>query len=168
MPAGTTPWVMQVRLIGVGRVKENYLREGIRDYCTRIMPYMRVELRDVPDERIPERLGEREREDLLAREGARILAATKGTAIRIVCAVDGEPWSSEDLADMLKKWELAGHSRVAFIIGGPLGLARPVLSAATHVLSLSRMTFPHQLARLILLEQIFRACRINSGEAYHK
>ncbi|MDH7509791.1 MAG: 23S rRNA (pseudouridine(1915)-N(3))-methyltransferase RlmH [Methanolinea sp.] len=159
---------MQVRVIGVGRVRENYIREGIRDYCTRIMPYMRVELRDIPDERIPERIGEREREDLLAREGARILAATEGAAIRIVCAVDGEPWSSEELAARLKKWELSGQSRVAFVVGGPLGIGSPVLSAATHVLSLSRMTFPHQLARLILLEQIFRACRINSGEAYHK
>lgn len=159
---------MQVRVIGVGRVKENYIREGIRDYCTRIMPYMRIELHDIPDEKIPERLGEREREDLLAREGARILAATEGTAIQIACAVDGEPWSSEELAARLKKWELSGQSRVAFVVGGPLGLAGPVLSAATHVLSLSRMTFPHQLARLILLEQIFRACRINSGEAYHK
>lgn len=159
---------MQVRVIGVGRVKENYLREGIRDYCTRIMPYMRVELHDIPDGKIPERLSEREREDLLAREGARILAATEGIAIRIACAVDGEPWSSEELAARLKKWELSGQSRVAFVVGGPLGLAGPVLCAATHVLSLSRMTFPHQLARLILLEQIFRACRINSGEAYHK
>jgi 23S rRNA (pseudouridine1915-N3)-methyltransferase len=113
-------------------------------------------------------MGEREREELLAREGARILAATEGIPIQIVCAVDGEPWSSAELAAMLKKWELSGQSRIAFVVGGPLGLGGLVLSAATHVLSLSRMTFPHQLARLILLEQIYRACRINSGEAYHK
>jgi len=161
-------WIMQVRIIGVGRAREPYLREGMRDYCARIRPYMRVEMRDIPEERIPDRMGERELEDLLAGEGARILAAVAGAGVRIACAVDGEPWSSEELAGRMKKWELSGQSRVAFIVGGPLGLAGAVTSAATHTLSLSRMTFPHQLARLLLLEQLYRACRINSGEAYHR
>jgi len=160
--------MMQVRVIGVGRVREPYLQEGMREYCARIRPYMRVEMRDVPEERVPARMGEREREGLLAREGARILAAAGGAGVRIACAVDGEPWSSEELAGRMKKWEVSGQSRVAFMVGGPLGLAEEVTSAATHTLSLSRMTFPHQLARLILLEQLYRACRINSGEAYHR
>jgi len=160
--------MMQVQIIGVGRVREPYLQEGIRDYCARIRPYMRVEMRDVPEERVPDRMGEREREALLAREGARILTAAGRANVFIACAVDGEPWSSEELASRMKKWELSGQSRVVFIVGGPLGLAEAVTSAATHTFSLSRMTFPHQLARLLLLEQLYRSCRINSGEAYHR
>jgi len=160
--------VMQIRIIGVGRVRESYLQEGICDYCARIKPYLRVEIHEVSDERIPERLSDGERGILLAREAARIRAAWEGAAVRIACAVEGEEWSSEELAGRMKGWELSGSARVAFVVGGPLGVAESVKSEATHILSLSRMTFPHQLARLILLEQIYRACRINRGEAYHR
>ncbi|MCQ8893357.1 MAG: 23S rRNA (pseudouridine(1915)-N(3))-methyltransferase RlmH [Methanolinea sp.] len=159
---------MQIRIIGVGRVREKYLKDGIGDYCARIMPYVRVELREVDEEKIPPRMSEREKEEILSREGSRVLAAAAGCSIRVVCAVEGEPWSSEELAANLKKWEVLGCSRIAFIIGGPLGLPDTVTAAATHTLSFSRMTFPHQLARLILLEQIYRSCRINRGESYHR
>lgn len=159
---------MHVRIVAVGRAREGYIREGIREYCARISPYLKVELLDVQEEKIPKRLGEREREILREREGERILAAAGETGILIACTVDGEQWSSEDLASHLKRWEISGQPRVTFAIGGPIGLAPSVLSRANERLSLSRMTFPHGLVRLILLEQVYRACRINSGEAYHR
>ncbi|MDI9633157.1 MAG: 23S rRNA (pseudouridine(1915)-N(3))-methyltransferase RlmH [Methanolinea sp.] len=159
---------MQIRIVAVGRAREGYIREGMREYCARIAPYHRIELIDVQEEKVPPRLGERERESLLAREGERILAAAGGTGILVACAVDGAQWSSEEFAYRLKSWEISGQPRVTFAIGGPLGLAPSVLSWANERLSLSRMTFPHELVRLVLLEQIYRACRINSGEAYHR
>lgn len=159
---------MQVRVIGAGKVREPYLLEGIKDYCTRIQPYFPVSLLDVAEERIPLKLTPAEREAILEREGERLLSSARGSGILVALDVEGTAWSSEELAAHLKSWILEGHTTVSFLIGGPLGMAFGVRKTARYTLSLSRMTFPHQMVRLILLEQIYRAARICSGEPYHK
>jgi len=159
---------MHVRVVGVGKVRESYLQEGIKDYCTRIQPYFPISLHDVAEERIPQKLTPAEKEALLEREGERLLSLTRGSGILVVLEVEGTSWRSEDLAAHLKSWILEGHTSVSFLIGGPLGIAPGVRKSARYALSLSRMTFPHQVVRLILLEQIYRAARICNGEPYHK
>jgi len=159
---------MQIRIVGVGKVRDRYLQEGIREYCTRIQPYFRVDMTDVADEKIPSKPTEGEREAILEKEGSRMLSVIRGSGIRVLLDVGGETWSSEELAAHLNSWGLAGQNAVTFLIGGPLGGSVRVRDSAGHTLSLSRMTFPHQMVRLILLEQIFRAARICSGEPYHK
>lgn len=159
---------MQVRVVGVGKVREPYLREGIKKYCTRLQPYFPVSLHEVADERIPRNLTSAEKEGILDREGERLLSLTRGCGIIVLLDLDGEAWSSEDLASHLKTWILEGHNTISFLIGSPLGVASGVRKSARYTLSLSRMTFPHQMVRLILLEQLFRAARICNGEPYHK
>jgi len=159
---------MQLRIVGIGKVKEPYLQEGLREYCTRIRPYFNVSLIDMPEEKIPPRLTQREREDIQDREAARMISMVRGSGIIVVLDVEGQAWSSEDLAAHLRSWIMGGQNTVSFLIGGPLGFPRSIHDSARYTLSLSRMTFPHQMVRLILIEQIYRAARICSGEPYHK
>jgi len=159
---------MQVRIIGVGKVRERYLQEGIREYLARIRPYFRVEFIDVRDEKIPPEPTPGEDAAILEREGERLLSAARGSGVIVLLDIAGEPWSSSDLADRIRAWVMEGHSTVSFLIGGPLGVSERVRTGAQHTVSLSRMTFPHQMVRLILLEQIYRAARIHHGDPYHK
>lgn len=159
---------MQLSVVGVGRVKEPYLQDGIREYCTRIRPYFNLSLHDVAEERVPAGLTPAEREGVLEREGVRMLAFCREGGIVVALDVGGELWSSQDLAARLRSWVLEGRNEVSFLIGGPLGISGTVRGSARHTLSLSRMTFPHQMVRLILLEQIYRAAKICRGEPYHK
>ena len=159
---------MQVRIIGVGKVRERYLQEGIREYLARIRPYFRVEVIDVRDEKIPPESTLGGGAAILEREGERLLSAARGSGVIVLLDIAGEPWSSSDLADRIRAWVMEGHSTVSFLIGGPLGVSERVRTGAQHTVSLSRMTFPHQMVRLILLEQIYRAARIHHGDPYHK
>ncbi|HOT03034.1 MAG TPA: 23S rRNA (pseudouridine(1915)-N(3))-methyltransferase RlmH [Methanolinea sp.] len=159
---------MQVRIVGVGKVRERYLQEGIREYLARIRPYFRVEVIDVRDEKVPSESTHGENALILEREGERLLSAAQGSGVIILLDIAGEPWSSIDLAERIRAWVMGGHSTVSFLIGGPLGVSEEVRSEAHHTVSLSRMTFPHQMVRLILLEQIYRAARIQHGDPYHK
>lgn len=159
---------MQLRVVGVGKVREPYLQEGLREYIARIRPYFRVEVIDVREERIPPDLAPGARLALVEREGERLLSASHGSGVLVLLDIRGEPWSSEDLAAHLSEWVMGGHSLVSFLIGGPLGVPERVKDEAQYALSLSRMTFPHQMVRLILLEQLYRAARIRSGDPYHK
>lgn len=158
---------MKLKIVASGKIRERYLAEGIEDYARRIRRYAELEIREVPDEPNP---GQGEAREAIAREreGERILEALPAEAVVIALDPQGEEWSSTELAERLAKWELSGPYTVAFAIGGELGLSPKVLACATHVLSLSRMTFPHQLARLLLLEQLYRAFRIHRGEPYHR
>ena len=159
---------MQVRIIGVGKVRERYLQEGIREYLARIRPYFRVEVIDVRDEKIPPESTLGGGAAILEREGERLLSAARGSGVIVLLDIAGEPWSSSDLAEHIRAWVMEGHSTVSFLIGGPLGVSERVRTGAQHTVSLSRMTFPHQMVRLILLEQIYRAARIHHGDPYHK
>lgn len=161
---------MRIRLVTVGRVKERYLQEGIREYLKRLGPYARVEVVTVPDEPIPEGAAPAQEEQVKQREGERILRVLGQGGQEHVVVLDGrgKNLSSEELAAFLSERALHGEPNLAFVVGGSLGLAREVLERADTLLSLGRMTFLHQMVPLIVLEQIYRGFKINRGEKYHK
>jgi 23S rRNA (pseudouridine1915-N3)-methyltransferase len=157
-----------IQIIGVGRLKEKYLVDGIAEYAKRLKPYIRFEALEVPDEKAPDNLSEAEVRQVKEREGERLLALIKGEAHVIALAIDGKLWSSEELAGELDRLGTYGTSHVVFVIGGSHGLSDAVLRRAQQKLSFGRMTLPHQLMRLVLAEQVYRAVKINRGEPYHK
>jgi 23S rRNA (pseudouridine1915-N3)-methyltransferase len=159
---------MQLQIIAVGKLKEKYWNDAIAEYSKRLGPYARLEIRELPDEKTPDSMSPAEEEQVKAREGERILAALKPDAHVVALAIDGETWTSEQLAAQLERQAVYGGGSIAFIIGGSLGLSPAVLSRADKRLSFGRMTYPHQLMRVLLLEQIYRAFKINRGEPYHK
>ena len=159
---------MNISIITVGKLKEKYLKMGIDEYLKRLNAYAKVEVIEVADEKAPEELSESEMIQVKQKEGERILAKISQDTYVIALAINGKMQSSEELADTLDKLATYGKSKIAFIIGGSLGLSDEVLKRANEQLSFSKMTFPHQLMKLILVEQIYRAYRINRGEPYHK
>ncbi|GKU83856.1 23S rRNA (pseudouridine(1915)-N(3))-methyltransferase RlmH [Niallia sp. NCCP-28] len=159
---------MNISIITVGKLKEKYLKQGIDEYTKRLSSYSKIEIIEVSDEKAPEILSNAEMEQVKNKEGERILAKISQDAHVIALAIEGKQKSSEELADTLDKLATYGKSKVAFIIGGSLGLSNDVLKRADDKLSFSKMTFPHQLMRLVLVEQVYRAFRINRGEPYHK
>jgi 23S rRNA (pseudouridine1915-N3)-methyltransferase len=159
---------VNISIITVGKLKEKYLKQGIEEYTKRLSSYSKIEMIEVPDEKAPEVLSEAEMIQVKEKEGERILAKVPADAHVIALAIEGKQKSSEELAETLDKLATYGKSKVAFIIGGSLGLSSQVLKRADDKLSFSKMTFPHQLMRLILVEQVYRAFRINRGEPYHK
>lgn len=159
---------MNISIVTVGKLKEKYLKQGIEEYLKRLGSYAKVDVIEVSDEKAPEELSETEMVQVKQKEGERILAKINPDAYVIALAINGKLKSSEELADSLDKLATYGKSKVAFVIGGSLGLSEEVLKRSDEQLSFSKMTFPHQLMRLILVEQIYRAYRINRGEPYHK
>ncbi|WHY86324.1 23S rRNA (pseudouridine(1915)-N(3))-methyltransferase RlmH [Neobacillus novalis] len=159
---------MNISIITVGKLKEKYLRLGIDEYLKRLSAYAKVEVIEVADEKAPEELSELEMVQVKQKEGERILTKISQDTYVIALAIQGKLASSEELADSLDKLATYGKSKIAFVIGGSLGLSEEVLKRSNEQLSFSRMTFPHQLMRLILVEQVYRAYRINRGEPYHK
>ncbi|MBY0097540.1 23S rRNA (pseudouridine(1915)-N(3))-methyltransferase RlmH [Mesobacillus maritimus] len=159
---------MHISIVTVGKLKEKYLKQGIEEYIKRLNSYAKIEIFEVPDEKAPEELSEVEMEQVKQKEGERILAKIHQDTYVIALAINGKLKTSEGLAENLDKLATYGKSKVAFVIGGSLGLSNEVLKRADEQLSFSKMTFPHQLMRLILVEQIYRAFRINRGEPYHK
>ena len=159
---------MNISIVTVGKLKEIYLKLGIDEYLKRLNAYAKVEVIEVADEKAPEELSESEMIQVKQKEGERILAKISQDTYVIALAINGKMQSSEELADTLDKLATYGKSKIAFIIGGSLGLSEEVLKRANEQLSFSKMTFPHQLMKLILVEQIYRAFRINRNEPYHK
>ncbi|MDQ8736502.1 23S rRNA (pseudouridine(1915)-N(3))-methyltransferase RlmH [Paenibacillus sp. LHD-38] len=159
---------MHIQIAAVGKLKEKYLVLGIAEYAKRLGPYVKLTLTEVPDEKAPETMSPAEEAIVCEREGERLLAQLKPDAHVVALALEGELWSSEDLAGQLDKLATYGRSHVAFVIGGSNGLAPAVLKRSQQKLSFGRMTLPHQLMRLVLVEQIYRAVKINRGEPYHK
>jgi 23S rRNA (pseudouridine1915-N3)-methyltransferase len=159
---------VNISIVTVGKLKEKYLKMGIDEYLKRLNAYAKVEVIEVADEKAPEELSESEMNQVKQKEGERILAKISQDTYVIALAINGKMQSSEELADTLDKLATYGKSKIAFIIGGSLGLSEEVLKRANEQLSFSKMTFPHQLMKLILVEQIYRAYRINRGEPYHK
>jgi 23S rRNA (pseudouridine1915-N3)-methyltransferase len=159
---------MFIQIAAVGRLKEKYLVDGIAEYAKRLRPYVKFDVLEVPDEKAPETMSAAEEAQVRDREGERLLGLIKPDAHVVALALDGELWSSEDLAAQLDKLGTYGKSHVVFVIGGSNGLAPAVLRRAQQKLSFGRMTLPHQLMRLVLVEQVYRAVKINRGEPYHK
>ena len=152
---------MKITLVTVGKIKEKYLEAAIAEYSKRLGRYCRLEIVQVADEKTPDKASELQEAQIRDKEGERILAHIKEDAYVIALAIDGKQRSSEDLG-------VRGESHLQFIIGGSLGLSQAVLNRADTKISFSRLTFPHQLMRVILLEQIYRSFRIIKGEPYHK
>ncbi len=159
---------MNIQIITVGKVKEKYISAGLDEFLKRLKPLAAIQISEVPDEKAPVGLSAKKEEQIKAREGERILRLVRPGQVVVALATEGTMLSSEELAGLIAGWGLAGKSDIAFVIGGSLGLARDVLERADFTLSFGRMTYPHQLMRLILLEQVYRACKINRGEPYHK
>lgn len=159
---------MLVEIIGVGKLKEKYLVDGINEYAKRLKPYIKFQIIEVPDEKAPDHLSDAEVQIVKDKEGERILAQIKPDAHVVALTLDGKLWSSEDLASELDKLGTYGTSHVVFVIGGSHGIADSVLRRAQQKLCFGRMTLPHQLMRLVLVEQVYRAVKINRGEPYHK
>jgi 23S rRNA (pseudouridine1915-N3)-methyltransferase len=159
---------VNISLLTIGKLKEKYLKQGIDEYLKRLTAYAKVEVIELPDEKAPEQLSDIEMEQVKNKEGERLLAKISPDAYVIALAIEGKQRSSEEFADMIDKLATYGKSKIAFVIGGSLGLSKDVLNRADEKLSFSKMTFPHQLMRLILLEQVYRAYRINRNEPYHK
>lgn len=159
---------MHITILAVGKLKEKYLKQGIDDYIRHLGPYAKVAVVEVPDEPAPETMSEAEIAAVKRAEGERLLGKLASDAYAIALAVDGKAMTSEAFAAKLDDLATYGKSKIAFIIGGSNGLSDEVLRRADFKLSFSSFTFPHQLMRLILLEQIYRAFKINWGEPYHK
>lgn len=159
---------MNITIITVGKLKEKYLKQGIDEYLKRLTAYAKVEIIELPDEKAPETLSDVEMIQIKDKEGERILSKINPDAHVIALAIEGKMKTSEELADTIDKLGTYGKSKITFIIGGSLGLSQEVMKRADEALSFSKMTFPHQLMRLILVEQVYRAYRIIRNEPYHK
>lgn len=159
--------MLHITVLAVGRLKEDYLVKGAGEYLKRLTPYAKISIEEIADERIPDRPVESDRERVKDVEGKRILSRLKESAFLVALDAKGASFSSEEMAAELQKLVTAGNSRITFVIGGSLGLSEKILRRADMRLSFSRFTFPHQLFRLILLEQLYRWLKINRGEPYH-
>jgi 23S rRNA (pseudouridine1915-N3)-methyltransferase len=159
---------VNISIVTIGKLKEKYLKQGIDEYLKRLSAYAKIEVVELPDEKAPENLSETEMEQVKEKEGERLLSKISDDTHVIALAIEGKMKSSEQLAKDLDQLATYGKSKITFVIGGSLGLSHTVMKRANDTLSFSKMTFPHQLMRLILVEQVYRAFRINRGEPYHK
>jgi 23S rRNA (pseudouridine1915-N3)-methyltransferase len=159
---------MNITVITVGKLKERYFKEAVEEYSTRLSKYCKLDIVEVPDEKAPENLSHALELNIIQKEGQGILKHIKEDAYVVALAIQGKQLSSEGLADFINNLGIQGKSNIAFAIGGSLGLSDEVLKRADYQLSFSKMTFPHQLMRVVLLEQVYRGFRIIKGEPYHK
>ena len=159
---------MKIDICCVGKVKEASFRDMISEYSKRISRYANLSILEVQDEKTPDNASATVEEAIKKKEGERLLGVIKDNAYVIALAIDGKNLSSTELADKINSLGIDGTSHIQFVIGGSLGLSPEVLSRADMKLSFGRMTFPHQLMRVILLEQIYRSYRIINNEPYHK
>lgn len=159
---------MKITVITVGKIKEKYLKDAIAEYSKRLSKYCKLEIIEVADEKTPDNASEVVEDAIRSKEAERILKYVKDDAFVITLEINGKQLSSEELAGKIDKLGVQGTSHIIFIIGGSIGLGQEVLQKSNYALSFSKMTFPHQLMRVILLEQIYRSYRIINGEPYHK
>ncbi|WP_029451673.1 23S rRNA (pseudouridine(1915)-N(3))-methyltransferase RlmH [Clostridium algidicarnis] len=159
---------MNITIISVGKVKEKYLRDAIEEYSKRLKRYCKLEILEVSDEKTPDNSSEKEEIQIKVKEGEAILRYIKDNAFVIALDLKGKTVSSEELASFISDLGTKGKSDLVFIIGGSLGLSQKVLERADYNLCFSKMTFPHQLFRVMLLEQIYRGFKIIKNEPYHK
>lgn len=159
---------MKVTVISVGKIKEDFFQKAILEYGKRLSSYCDIKYVQVKDEKAPETMSEKEKEMVMEIEGKRILSTLTGQAYVIVLDRAGKMMDSIEFSQRIDWLALHGKSHINFVVGGSLGLSTAVLKRANETLSFSKMTFPHQLMKVILLEQIYRAFRISRGEAYHK
>ena len=159
---------MKITVITVGKLKETFYREAVSEYGKRLSRYCKLDIREVEDEKTTEGASEKAQEQILAKEAERILRFLPENACVITLEIEGRMYDSEAFAEKIQDLGINGVSHIVFVIGGSLGLHNTIKSRADLAVSFSKMTFPHQLMRVILLEQVYRAYRIINGEPYHK
>nr|WP_320025484.1 23S rRNA (pseudouridine(1915)-N(3))-methyltransferase RlmH [uncultured Acetobacterium sp.] len=159
---------MNIRIIAVGKIKENYLTLAIQEYVKRLSAYCRLEIIEVKDEKIPETASEAQRKKAVELEGRRILSYLKDDEIVTTLEIHGKQMNSPAFSKKIETYGIQGKSQITFVIGGSIGLSPEITSRSDWKLSFSEMTFPHQLFRVMLLEQIYRGFKIIRGETYHK
>ena len=159
---------MKITLVTVGKIKEKFFEDAIKEYSKRLSRYCKLEILQVADEKTPEGDSEAVELQIKEKEGQRILSLIRDDAYVIALAIEGKMLDSEELAERIEKLGVSGISQIVFVIGGSLGLSAQVMKRADYALSFSRMTFPHQLMRVVLLEQIYRSYRIMNHQPYHK
>ena len=159
---------MKIKIVTVGKLKEKYLKDGIAEYSKRISRFAKLEMIELADEKTPDKASEIENQKILETEGARILSKVGERDFVLVLAIEGKTFSSEEFSKQLEEASIKGYSTLTFIIGGSLGLAPSVKNRANLSVSFGRRTLPHQIRRLVLVEQIYRAFTIQQGSPYHK
>ncbi len=159
---------MKITILTVGKIKEKYLKDAIAEYSKRLTKYCKLEIIEVADEKTPDQASEVVEENIRRKEGERLLKYIKEDAYVITLEIEGKLLTSEELSQKIDQLGINGTSHIIFVIGGSIGLGKEVLHRSNYALSFSKMTFPHQLMRVILLEQIYRCYRIIQGEPYHK
>ena len=159
---------MKIKIVTVGKLKEKYLKDGIAEYGKRISRFAKLEMIELADEKTPDKASELENQKILETEGERILSKVGERDFVLVLAIEGKTFSSEEFSKQLEEASIKGYSTLTFIIGGSLGLAPSVKNRANLSVSFGRLTLPHQLMRLVLVEQIYRAFTIQQGSPYHK
>lgn len=159
---------MKITILTVGKIKEKFFSDAILEYSKRLSKYCSLEIIQVADEKTPDGASEVLSEQIREKEGERLLSKIKETSFVITLEIEGNMLDSVELAKMLEEKMVQGESHLIFVIGGSLGLSRAIRKRADMALSFSKMTFPHQLMRVILLEQLYRGFRIIKGEPYHK
>lgn len=159
---------MNIKIVTVGKLKEKYLIQGINEYVKRLGAYCKIQLVEVPDEKAPESMSEAEMLQVKEKEGKKILAKIKDQEYVFALAIEGKNPTSEAFAQQIEQLGIQGKSQLVFVIGGSLGLSQEVMQRSNAQISFGKMTYPHQLMKLILIEQIYRAFRINTGAPYHK
>jgi 23S rRNA (pseudouridine1915-N3)-methyltransferase len=159
---------MNITLITVGKIKEKYLKDAIDEYSKRLTRYCKLEIIELPDEKTPDNASEKEELQIKEKEGDFILSKVKDNSYVIAMDLKGKHITSEEFSDLIGNLGVTGNSNITFIIGGSLGLSQKVIQRANYKLCFSKMTFPHQLFRVMLLEQVYRAFRIMKNEPYHK
>ncbi|MBD9364721.1 23S rRNA (pseudouridine(1915)-N(3))-methyltransferase RlmH [Leuconostoc mesenteroides] len=159
---------MNIKLITVGKLKEKYLTEGISEYTKRLSRFCKVQVVELIDEKTPENASEAQNNQIMAREGERIQAKIGSRDYVIVLAIEGKQFPSEEFSQKLEAIAVNGYSDITFIIGGSLGLSKAIKQRANLKMSFGLLTLPHQLMRLVLIEQIYRAFMIQQGSPYHK
>ena len=159
---------MKITVLTVGKIKEKYLRDAIAEYMKRLSRYCKLEIIEVADEKTPDNASENAEEMIRQKEAERLLKYIREDAYLITLEIGGKQLTSEEFSEKIEKLGIQGTSHIIFVIGGSIGIGKAVLEKSDYALSFSKMTFPHQLMRVILLEQIYRGYRIMSGEPYHK
>ena len=159
---------MKITILAVGKLKEQFFSDAVKEYTKRLSRYCKLEMIEVMDERTAENASGHEEDLIRQKEGERLKKYIKEGAYVISLAIEGRQYSSEKFAEKIHDLGLHGESHIIFVIGGSIGLAPEILKSSDELLSFSKMTFPHQLMRVVLLEQVYRAYRIIHGEPYHK
>lgn len=159
---------MNITIISVGKLKEKYLKQAIDEYSKRLSRYCKLEIIELPDEKTPDNASEKEELQIKEKEGSLILSKIKDNMYVVALDLNAKQMTSEEFSSFIDNCGVMGNSNIAFVIGGSLGIAMDVLKRSNHKICFSKMTFPHQLFRVMLLEQIYRAFRIMKNEPYHK